>query len=188
MYHSTLTYALRKTYLYKWLDLTFFPSCPMLLGWHTCTIDLISLGRNYLHHSFLNNSLRHTCTNNLTALDRNLMYHSILTLALRQTYLFEWFDHTLQELNVSFQADQLSRADILVLLIWSPLAGTYCIIPLWSTLLGTHICTGDLITLGKKLENHSIPPMNLGRQACTCDMITFGWHLIYNSILTNAVR
>jgi hypothetical protein len=45
------------------------------------------------------------------------MYHSILNYAFRQTYLHKLFDHTWQELNVSFLSDQCSQADLLVQVI-----------------------------------------------------------------------
>jgi hypothetical protein len=51
------------------------------------------------------------------------------------------------------------------------------------TLLGTLTCTGDLITLCRNLENHSILPMLLGSY-----MITLGRNLMNHSILANAVR
>jgi hypothetical protein len=49
------------TYLYKWFSGTkcVTPIWPMLLRTHTCTRDLITLGRNLIYHSILKSVLKH---------------------------------------------------------------------------------------------------------------------------------
>ena len=142
----------------------------------------------------------------------NKIYDSILTNALRQTYLYQWFDHNLQKLKVSFHSNQPSQADMLVQVIWTHLAGTYWIILFWPMILGTHTCTSNLITNGRNLMYHSIlnnafRPSYLykwidftwqetnvsfhsyiGWHTCTIDSITLGRNLMYHSILTKAPR
>jgi hypothetical protein len=62
----------------------------MFLGRHTCTGELITLGRNIIYLSILTITLMQTYfTSDLITLGRNNIYHSFLTNARRQTYLYK---------------------------------------------------------------------------------------------------
>jgi hypothetical protein len=130
IYHSILTYAFRQTYLYMWFDHT---NRNLMYQ----TISTNALRQKYLYKWFLHTWATilgsHTCTSDLITLGGNLIYHSILTYALRHTYLYKWFEHTWQVLNVSFHSDHRQiYLDKWFDHTWQEL---YCIIPLWPTLL-----------------------------------------------------
>jgi hypothetical protein len=83
-YHCTRSHlALTKFILSIW---------PMILGINLAgTLWIILLGR-------------YSCTIDLITPGRNLMCHCILTNALRHSYLYKWFDYTWQETNVSLHS------------------------------------------------------------------------------------
>jgi len=55
---------------------------------------------------------RQSGTSDSITLGRNIIYHSILNDAVRQTYFYKLFDHTWQEQNIAFLSDQPTQADI----------------------------------------------------------------------------
>jgi len=131
-----------------------------------------------MFHSILTFLGRYTCKSDLIKLGIDLMYHSILSYVPRQTYLYNWFDHTLQE--------------------------TKCIIPFWLLLLGNN-CTSDLttfnkniwyhsiretylykwsITLGRNLMNHFIVANAVSKKICISDFNTLYRNFMYHCILT----
>jgi len=154
----------------------------MLLGRHTCTIDLITLGTN-------------------------LMCHSSLTNLLRQSYLYKWFDHTWQEHNVSFHFGKRSCTNELI-----TLGRNFQIFLFWPMILGRHTCKSELLTYGRNLMYHSIltnvftqtylyklfnytwQESNVSFNAYQCSLIDILVRVIWSllagtgSILTNSLR
>jgi hypothetical protein len=129
MYHCIFTKARRQTYLYKcFVQNYIILFWPTILGRYTFTSELITLGRNIWIILFWHMILgRHTWTSDfshkegtkciipfwpifyrqtylykLTTRGRKQMYHSMQIYAVCLTYLYKWFDHTRQELNISF--------------------------------------------------------------------------------------
>ena len=158
----------------------------MLVGWYIYTCDLITLGRKLIYHSTLTSALkhnilvkviglqfawklmylcihhcRHTCASDLITLGNNVICLSILTYALRQTYLYKLFDHTWQEMNLSFHSDQCSLAQ--------------------------HTCASDSITIGRNFMYHSILANDL-RQIYLYKWIDHAWQVLLNHFLTYDLR
>jgi hypothetical protein len=110
-FHSVLCSCAEKLVQLFWSHLTgtkcIIPFWLLLLGTHTCTSDLFTIGMNLMYFvPFWPTILgRHTCTSDLNTLGRNLLNHSFLSYDLRQTYLYKWLRHTWKELNVSFHSD-----------------------------------------------------------------------------------
>jgi hypothetical protein len=61
-----------------------------------------------MYHTIWTNARMQTYMCKLIKLGWNLMKHYTLTNALMQSYLNKFFDHTWQELNVSFHSDKCS--------------------------------------------------------------------------------
>ena len=152
-----------------------------LYGRHTCSSDMIALGRILNNLSVLTSDIRETYL--FKWFDRTWQELKFSFQSLRQTYFYNWFDHacleqwiipfwpmflgtlyrwfdnTWQEINLLFHSDLCSKAFILVQVIWSHLALTKCI-PFEPMLLGRHTCTSDSITLRRNLMNPFISDLN----------------------------